>query len=389
MFGSDDDSSHEYQKSSDSLDNSFKHSEGSTTHTGNYINFQYEEFDNDEADNERRLSNLADSLVNAVIKDNIDVVREYLQHPEIDDFIEYGSEDKTALDVAIKHERIDIIKHFFNVKPELFHTTQRVPPLHNAVALDKLNVAKLLLKEGAVLNINQRYDIGTPLHHAATKGCSEDMIQFLIENGADINSQDAPCERTPLHCAIKFGHEKVVNILVNTDNINLNLYDDEFNTPLQIAQDNAKEKKEQKNIGAANRMINILIKNGATIHIKNDELKVSPSSLRRATRKSTSDSTPSLLFTASADSLPVKGESKKSPSPGKSPIVTPNTFNNVAKILLSRKSERRLHCSIFGNNESSQRASTTTSNTMETTTTTTTTTTSTTTTTTTTVIPKI
>ena len=80
-------------------------------------------------------------------------------------------------------------------------------PLYDAVAEEDFEKIKLLIKEGA--DINQKCNSGwRPLHKAIWKG-NEEIIIFLIENGADTNALNDYNE-TPL----KFVREKNVKKLL-------------------------------------------------------------------------------------------------------------------------------------------------------------------------------
>jgi ankyrin repeat protein len=57
-----------------------------------------------------------------------------------------------------------------------------------------------------------RTDGFTALHHAAERGRSE-VVSYLLEKGADVNSADGLCW-TPLHLAAEQGHLPVVKQLV-------------------------------------------------------------------------------------------------------------------------------------------------------------------------------
>lgn len=54
----------------------------------------------------------------------------------------------------------------------------------------------------------------SPLHYAASKG-SLDIVQFLINNGAEVNAR-SPNETTPLMMASRYGHIQVVRLLLTS-----------------------------------------------------------------------------------------------------------------------------------------------------------------------------
>jgi ankyrin repeat protein len=60
-------------------------------------------------------------------------------------------------------------------------------PLHSAVAGNFVNIGKMLIENGAEVNIAQQSGL-TPLHSAAQNGNVE-LIILLLENGASIDTR--------------------------------------------------------------------------------------------------------------------------------------------------------------------------------------------------------
>ncbi|XP_043472538.1 putative ankyrin repeat protein RF_0381 [Leptopilina heterotoma] len=70
-------------------------------------------------------------------------------------------------------------------------------PLHFAVQNENVEIIKILLEKGAVVNATNK-ELNTPLHIAVSDkyNLSESVIQLLLENGADIKIYNENC-RTP------------------------------------------------------------------------------------------------------------------------------------------------------------------------------------------------
>eukprot|EP01038_Epipyxis_sp_PR26KG_P004069 gene4069-5813_t len=108
--------------------------------------------------------------------------------------------------------------------------------------------------------VNKKDDYGyTPLHYAAQRNHTE-IISYLLANNADPNSSD--CGAAPIHRAA-FSDAYEACVLLLQANADINIQDKSFgdlNTPLLKAylQNN-------------NRIIKLLIENGADMNIKNKE----------------------------------------------------------------------------------------------------------------------
>jgi ankyrin repeat protein len=86
-------------------------------------------------------------------------------------------------------------------------------PLGIAMSYYHKNAARVLIMNGA--DVNKGNDHGsTPLHSAATGGFV-DMVQLLIEHGANVNAEEPGSHWTPLQAAATMGHKDVMGILIS------------------------------------------------------------------------------------------------------------------------------------------------------------------------------
>nr|CAD2207414.1 unnamed protein product [Meloidogyne enterolobii] len=113
-----------------------------------------------------------------------------------------------------------------------------------AASAGQLEIVRLLLsysknddflKSFPLRHINQKNSSGlSALHYACSKDHLQ-IVQELLEKGADINAQDDR-GATPLHRAASKGNKRIVNFLLNYKNqIQVNLVNREGDTPLHLA----------------------------------------------------------------------------------------------------------------------------------------------------------
>ncbi|KAH9577508.1 Ankyrin repeat-containing domain [Trypanosoma melophagium] len=110
----------------------------------------------------------------------------------------------------------------------------RETPLYIACFNGKLDVALVLLDEGADIDARNGTDGETALHVAARTGnCA--LINILVERGAGLNPQNIRKE-TPLYLAAKGGYHNAVYHLLKAG-VNTNICDIDGKSPLYIASE--------------------------------------------------------------------------------------------------------------------------------------------------------
>ncbi|SPR09714.1 ankyrin repeat-containing protein 16 [Orientia tsutsugamushi] len=134
---------------------------------------------------------------------------------------------------------------------------EHVSALHKAISLRDINMATLLLNNGANVNIQNNYG-RTPLHSAILFNSHIDMLRLLLNNGADVNLPDMH-DTSPLHYIIKVSRCSINRIQLLLDNGgNINLQDDNGETILHTS-------------ASYNRrdIVEFLLNNNADVNIKN------------------------------------------------------------------------------------------------------------------------
>lgn len=125
---------------------------------------------------------------------------------------------------------LDRMKHLLGIGVSLDSTEQdKTTALMLASQNDRMNIVQFLVADRKV-NVNATNDDGrSALSFAALAG-NDDIADYLLENGADINHQDNP-GNTPLMLAVKYLHEPTVTRFL-IHGADVNLPDDSSNSPL-------------------------------------------------------------------------------------------------------------------------------------------------------------
>ena len=110
-----------------------------------------------------------------------------------------------------------------------------VTPLFWAVNNNNIETVKLLINEGANVNLVSKYD-GTPLYVAVNKRNIK-MIELLINEGANVNIPNH-LNMSPLHLAVQqaiiYNYTDIVKLLIK-EGANVNVIDKDGQTPLSQA----------------------------------------------------------------------------------------------------------------------------------------------------------
>ena len=108
---------------------------------------------------------------------------------------------------------------------------KRITPLHRAVAMNRPDIAALLLDHGADIDPRDNYGV-TPLHMAAGKGHTE-CVLALLDAGADPNATNKD-GNAALHLSAPRGHAKCVTALLEAG-ANTEITNKNSRTPLVLA----------------------------------------------------------------------------------------------------------------------------------------------------------
>jgi ankyrin repeat protein len=159
--------------------------------------------------------------------------------------------------VAIKSGDINMTKLLLEVRKFDLNKTydshsNGVTPIIYAIKIQSKDMVELLLNCGADIN---KPDINgkTPLMYAITHG-DKDMVKLLIEAGADVNVKDN-YGLTPLMLAVKGCNPDILDLLIRAG-ADINKEDDNGKTPIMYSI-----------IHGNKDMVKLLLRKGATVRI--------------------------------------------------------------------------------------------------------------------------
>lgn len=184
-----------------------------------------------------------DPIHAAAEKGNIAKVAALLQaHPEL-----VSSVDKvgnTPLHLAARHNQLEVarilIANGADVNAKSWWSAMRpgMRPLHAALlSYHHKEMVELLLSRGADVNAGDDLK-ATPLHYAVKDDLKFD-VELLLANGAEINARDVHFA-TPLHWAVASHHLDMVELLVGND-ADVNAISGVTPLSLALAQESASE----------------------------------------------------------------------------------------------------------------------------------------------------
>ncbi|XP_065840029.1 transient receptor potential cation channel subfamily A member 1-like [Oscarella lobularis] len=148
--------------------------------------------------------------------------------------VETGEMKKSLLHHAVESKDTKIVMYVLHRKANLMaKTTEGLTGMHFACRLGHVPMIKLFASKERQLLEESSYDHISPIHEAAQSDCTE-AIQFLLNEGANIEAETIKLRRTPLLMASSSGASNAVELLLRSG-ANYRVADKEGRTVLHLA----------------------------------------------------------------------------------------------------------------------------------------------------------
>jgi len=157
----------------------------------------------------------------------------------------YENEFANVIKSLIKDPKSDVVN---------FQGFLKISTLHHAASYGHENIIKFLIANGAELNI-KNYCGNTPLMNAIIHGHKK-CVELLIANGADTNVKNMDY-LSVLHVASIYGHKDILELLIEYEKNNIDYQCNRGYTALHYAAKHGREE-----------CLKLLIKNGTNVFIQ-------------------------------------------------------------------------------------------------------------------------
>jgi ankyrin repeat protein len=188
------------------------------------------------------MSQKANDFFEPIFFGKIDKVKKLIEAGvDVNEKFNWGANrDITALVMAVMFAKVEICKVLIDAGADVnIITTGKMTLLHHAAMSsgDYKDVAELLIAKGLDVNAKTT-EYGeardaTPLHLAVGMG-NINIADVLIKNGAELDAKFSDHQHTPLHLAAREGHKAVVELLI-AKGADVNAKMKNGDTPLDLA----------------------------------------------------------------------------------------------------------------------------------------------------------
>ncbi|WP_395343510.1 ankyrin repeat domain-containing protein [Ningiella sp. W23] len=116
---------------------------------------------------------------------------------------------------AIKNKDVKLLKELLSKNPDITHVVTPLGSwLHIATRHNAKESVEFLLEQGIDVNIEGGVSNSGPINAAASEGYTE-LVKFYLEKGAILDTSEP--EKNPLFSAIHNGHVDVVKMLLDAN----------------------------------------------------------------------------------------------------------------------------------------------------------------------------
>jgi hypothetical protein len=168
------------------------------------------------------LPNFNLALIAIMRTENIDIIRLIIDKVCLVDLEECGKNGSTPLQLAVYEDRIDVVRMLieeYGVKIDNPGGKDRTP-LMTAAFITNKEITQYLIDHGA--NVNWQDSYGRTALHFLAKDIYPDVTKLLLKNGADIQIRSNHDHSSPLDVAVNNGAiDNVILLLAEANRLNV------------------------------------------------------------------------------------------------------------------------------------------------------------------------
>ncbi|XP_060583640.1 ankyrin-3-like [Ruditapes philippinarum] len=157
-----------------------------------------------------------DVLQIATVNEDLELLDFLLQNQNGYDFPSHIQHGNSPLITAAKRGSVDLAECLLRSGVDVnYRNKNNVSALDKAVIWNQVEMCRVLLNHGAAVNVKGGKFQRTPLNIAADMG-RNDLVQLLLNNGADVNKRDHKNDY-PCQSAAVLGHSKILKEIIEKD----------------------------------------------------------------------------------------------------------------------------------------------------------------------------
>lgn len=149
----------------------------------------------------------------ATARGDLEILKYLLQETGPEGYECKDNGDNVPLHIAVQHRHKECVRMLLEKTSASVERYKKVQPLHLAASVGDIEIAEILINEGADINA-QDEEMGSPLNYSICYGEEKCVKFFLSRNAKIVAMKGLP---HPVHLAINFNHKNILDLLYEQD----------------------------------------------------------------------------------------------------------------------------------------------------------------------------